>query len=75
MSMDKNTQFLELDLMKIQKISKKIYKFSKLLFKKNVKIFDTADNYLMEKSKIIGKSTRGKEIKIINKFKLINDKN
>ena len=29
----------------------------------------------MEKSKkIIGKSTRGKEIKIINKFKLINDK-
>ena len=58
-------------------------KFSKKKFinsinfclKKNVKIFDTADNYFDGKiQKIIGKSTRGKEIKIINKFKLINDK-
>ena len=58
-------------------------KFSKKKFinsvnfclKKNIKIFDTADNYFDgEIQKIIGKCIRGEEIKIINKFKLLNNK-
>ena len=58
-------------------------KFSKKKFinsvnfclKKNIKIFDTADNYFDgEIQKIIGKCIHGEKIKIINKFKLLNNK-
>lgn len=58
-------------------------KFSKRKFinsinyclKKDINFFDTADNYFDgEIQKIIGKFTYNKKIKIINKFKLLNDK-
>ncbi len=58
-------------------------KFSKKKFinsinyclKKNINFFDTADNYFDgEIQKIIGKFNYNKKIKIINKFKLLNDK-
>lgn len=58
-------------------------KFSKRKFinsinyclKKDINFFDTADNYFDgEIQKIIGKFNYNKKIKIINKFKLLNDK-